>query len=459
MVPPGACFPDRHGTQICSLIFGNGDPVDGIAKDCSGLVLPIFFGSRGGERPRPASQLDLARAIEFALEQNVSIINVSAGQKVAAAEADTHLEQALKRCADRRVLLVAAAGNDGCECLHLPAGSPLALAVGAYGPNRQPLDVSNWGKPYQLNGLLAPGGNLTVADLDNGVTKASGTSYATAVVSGVAAALLSVAMREAYPIDPVDVGEILLQSAIPCDQSKDGACERFLKGRLDVSAVLSKMRRLGLDRLREKRLQSVRLEELYCTGEVRQRGENMDVQNSTSSVAQSTVVPAALEQAGCGCQKSADIEDQDNKVLKRQGQTDSVVQATVPSGQAVTQQGCSCGGGQPPQLVYALGSLWFDFGTEARHDLFVQAMPGGAQQANNPAELIAFLRQPGRRQFATGLTFILMQEHIPLYAVQPAGPFALDTYEAILDAVNSSMGPAAASNEFRFPDSSMARRD
>ncbi len=59
--------------------------LDMIAPGCSGVVLPIFFGSQ--EAARPTSQLDLARAITFALEQGVAIINVSAGQRVIAPDA------------------------------------------------------------------------------------------------------------------------------------------------------------------------------------------------------------------------------------------------------------------------------------------------------------------------------------------------------------------------------------
>ncbi len=100
------------------------------------------------------------------------------------------------------------------------------------------------------------------------------------------------------------------------------------------------------------------------------------------------------------------------------------------------QQACSCGGGEPPQIVFALGALWFDFGTEARYDALVQQL-GDPVRANNPTELIAFMRQ--NPQFMAGITFILMQEQIPLYAIQPAGPFALQIYTAMLDALELSL--------------------
>ena len=243
MVPQGCGTPDAHGTGICSVIFGTGDTVRGIAPGCSGIVLPIFFGSQ--EAARPASQLDLARAITFALEQGVAIINVSAGQQVVAPDAHDVLAQALDRCAERRVLVVAAAGNDGCACLHLPAAVPSVLAVGATDTGGHPLDASNWGAPYRQNGILAPGEGLTVATLSGGIGTASGTSYATALVSGTAALLLSLARRDGYRIDAVDIREILIESAVPCTLDGDGACDRFLAGTLDAAAALAALRRLG----------------------------------------------------------------------------------------------------------------------------------------------------------------------------------------------------------------------
>jgi cyanobactin maturation PatA/PatG family protease len=243
MVPDGCRAPDAHATGICSVIFGTGEKVRGVAPGCSGLVLSIFFGSQ--DAVRPASQLDLARAITFALEQGVAIINVSAGQRVVAPDAHDVLAQALDRCAEQRVLVVAAAGNDGCACLHVPAALPSVLAVGAVDDGGQPLEASNWGAPYRQNGILAPGESLSVATLAGAIGTASGTSYATALVSGAAALLLSFARHEGYRVDAGDVREILIESAIPCTLEGDGACDRFLAGTLDAAAAVAALRRLG----------------------------------------------------------------------------------------------------------------------------------------------------------------------------------------------------------------------
>jgi cyanobactin maturation PatA/PatG family protease len=162
-----------------------------------------------------------------------------------------------------------------------------------------------------------------------------------------------------------------------------------------------------------------------------------------AAVAPSGLSPSGLSPSACSCQQKPD-EDPAKATVTPQGAATApaaapplapVAQSNAPAG-GVNQQACSCGGGQPPQLVFALGALWFDFGTEARYDAIVQQL-GDPVRANNPAELFAFLRQ--NPHFAAGITFILMQEQIPLYAIQPAGPFALQIYAAMLDAVEASL--------------------
>jgi cyanobactin maturation PatA/PatG family protease len=434
MVPTDAGGADDHGTGICSLIFGSEATIFGLAPGCSGLVLPLFL--RKGTDPaiRPVSQLDLARAITFALERGVSIINISAGQQSATTEPEAHLEQALRHCAERRVLLTAAAGNQGCACINLPAGVEIALAVGALDKRGQPLEVSNWAEPYRQNGLLAPGDELPVAVPGGNVSSASGTSFATAVVTGVAALLLSVARREGYRIDPLDVREILLESAAPCKLDGDGACDRYLAGTLDAASALAMLHRAGTSHSSFAAVQP---------NEFPQSGRGTFAMSIAGSSELSAVEAAGVSQSACSCETKSDEEAQAPK-LTPQGAL-RAPEPAIPIKQngsieiGLTQQACSCGGGQPPQLVFALGALWFDFGTEARYDAIVQQI-GDPVRANNPAELFAFLRE--NLHFASGLTFILMQEQIPLYAIQPAGPFALQIYSAMLDALESSLDSA-----------------
>jgi cyanobactin maturation PatA/PatG family protease len=457
MVPPDCGGPDAHGTAVCSIIFGRSNAVRGLAPGCLGLSLPIFFRKGADPETRPVSQLDLARAISFGLERGVSIINISAGQKSATVEPDSHLEQALQTAIERRVLLIAAAGNDGCACIHLPAAVESVLSVGALGRTGRPLETSNWAEPYRRNGLLAPGEGLPVATRDGGVTAGSGTSYATAVVSGVAAVLLSVAREEGYRLDALDIRQILLESAAACTLEGEGACDRYLAGTLDAAAALARVRRSGTARYTFAPLRSAGLNgpapDIGRHQQSARLGEGSAQMSSSGSTDTNAITPPGVSPSACSCQQKPDDETYKVKpqsadppppaasptaAVARNSESATPLVPMIQSGPAsagVSQLACSCGGGQPPQIVYALGALWFDFGSEARYDAIVQQLD--PIRANNPTELINFLRS--NPQYTTGITFILMQEQIPLYAVQPAGPFALQIYTAMFDALESSL--------------------
>src|SRR5262249_41735706 len=142
-------------------------------------------------------------------------------------------------------LVVAAAGNDGCACLHVPAAVPKVLAVGAMDGNNLPIDKSNWGESYQINGILAPGADIELTSLGGVSVRKTGTSYATAVVTAAAAHLLSDARREAYQLDAVDIRSILIDSADACREVVDGDCARILAGKLNVAAALELLHQRG----------------------------------------------------------------------------------------------------------------------------------------------------------------------------------------------------------------------
>ncbi len=310
MIPPGSAEADSHGTSICSLIFGR-DPVRGLAPGCSGLVLPLFFRGPDAEQSRPVSQLDLARAIAFGLEAGVCVFNISAGQKSGTTETESHLSQVIQQSVERRVLLVAAAGNDGCACIHLPAGVEFVLSVGALGTAGKPLAASNWAEVYRQNGLLAPGENLPVAIPGGGVRSGSGTSFATAVVSAVAGLLLSVARREGYRLDPLDIRHILIDSAAPCELEGDGACDRYLAGTLDAAAALAMVHRTGAARGSIAALAACG-GQLVGTDKSEQQFADLMmgglVMSNSSSVDAATVEPLGLSPSACNCQQKPDEE-------------------------------------------------------------------------------------------------------------------------------------------------------
>jgi cyanobactin maturation PatA/PatG family protease len=452
MVPADHWTPDIHGTEIFSVIFGEGPDALGIAQGCSGISLPIFFSRDAGPPFPAASQMDLARALNIAAERGVSIVNVSAGQRTATPEAGRHLEDALSLCNQRRMLVVAATGNDCCACLHVPAAVPTVLAVGAMDANGQPLDASNWGASYASNGLLAPGVELDVIGPGDKPARRTGTSFATAIVSAVAARLLSLARQSNYALDALDVRTILIDSADPCETEGADECAKHLSGSLNTKAAVKLLHERGTFSMKETPQYS---DQKFNGGETKMSEISKSSDAATTSPASHSVQTSAAEtEAAVEQQKISGERGGENGDGAPTAVTPSSIGAISPpaeftqSAVSLTQQACGCGGAQPAQMIYALGALWFDFGNEARYDAIVQQM-NDPVQANTPTALFEFLG--ANLQFASGVTFILMQDQVPLYAVQPSGSFALEIYRAMLDATNSSLDTSGDMQRVAIP--------
>jgi cyanobactin maturation PatA/PatG family protease len=229
----------RHGTHVTSEIFASSKcGLSGIAPECSGLLIPVFGDSEDGGLIA-ASQIDLARAIRLAVDRGANVINISGGQLSPTAEAEQFLGDALDYCDQAGVLVVAAAGNNGCECLHVPASIAPVLAVGAFDPaTGEPLGFSNWGQAYRSNGILAPGKDIPGAQAGGGLTTRTGTSFAAPIVTGVAALLMSIQLKRGMAVDARAVRAALLKGATRCDELVAEDCRPYLVGRLDVNTSL-----------------------------------------------------------------------------------------------------------------------------------------------------------------------------------------------------------------------------
>ena len=231
-----------HGTHITSVILGQPDsPVRGVAPGCRGLIVPVFSDQQRG----PLSQLDLARGINQAVEAGAHVINISGGQLAQSPEADQMLTNAVRFCHDNNVLIVAAAGNDGCPCLHVPAALPSVLAVGAMNAQGLPFDFSNWGETYQNQGILAPGEDILGAVPGGGTTLKSGTSFAAPIVSGIVALLLSIQLNRGEPPNPQAIRDAILNSALPCNPQIGVDCRRFLVGSLNIPGAYDLIQKGG----------------------------------------------------------------------------------------------------------------------------------------------------------------------------------------------------------------------
>jgi len=343
----------EHGTMVASILFGQpGSAVEGIAPNARGLVVPVYDIDSG-----KAPQLEIARAIQIAINEGADIINFSGGQYSDTGVADQWLDDAVQRCAQAGVLLVAAAGNDGCECLHVPAAASTALAVGAVDANGDPMDFSNYGGGYACNGITAPGENIIGAVPGGGVAQMSGTSFATPLVSGVVS-LIQAAKPE---ITGAQIRDFLLQTASPCGTNTPEVCQKLLVGRINVEGALAAM-----------------TEHTAAT----------DFTAESTATEPATVGPSAAES--------------------------------------------STGG----SLVYALGNISYDFGTEARRDSFKQLMPPVEVDGNvvppNPYDARQLVAYIGANAYeAREVIWTLNIELTPIYALEPSGAFGASIYERL----------------------------
>jgi cyanobactin maturation PatA/PatG family protease len=393
-----------HGTHVASLIFGQpGSLVEGLAPRCRGLVVPVF-----GDDSLRCSQLDLARAILLAIENGAHIINISGGELATSGEPHPVLAQAIDSCIRQNVLIVAAAGNDGCDCLHIPAAANSVLAVGAMDEQGNPLPSSNWGAPYRSHGILAPGSNIMGAAQQGGIARKSGTSFAAPLVSGFAALLLSSQIRNGSPPDPRAVREALLKTAIPCIPSGTEECSRMLAGRINVPGAIDYINR-GVKSMTE--VENLVLSEAGLTPSEMHADEPAPLPAQPNAVDAAGIAMSDLSPSDCGCGCGGE-----------------------------KKSGCGCGGAgkaQKPPLVYALGKLGYDFGSEARRDSFVQSMPVGVNNPTLPDQLLAYLEA---NPFEAGsVIWTLNVDVTPVYAVQPVGPFAAAGYARLLDLLKGQL--------------------
>lgn len=173
-----------HGTHISGLIAADAPGFRGVAPGTKIMTLKYF----DPQAPIGGNLMNSVRAIKYALAMGAHIINYSGGGL------DPHPgeKKALEEAQRKGVLVIAAAGNENTDADQMgfyPASYGLSniLSVMAYGPDRKRLPASNWGP--QTVQISAPGEQILSTYLEGQLAYMSGTSQATALVTGVAVLL------------------------------------------------------------------------------------------------------------------------------------------------------------------------------------------------------------------------------------------------------------------------------
>lgn len=210
-----------HGTHIAGIIKS-------VFPDVKMLALKYYNPQASGYD----NLVSTLAALKYAVDKNVDIINYSGGGP----EPSIEEFRILKKAEEKGILIVAAAGNfrsniDTKKNAYYPASYNLSniITVTAYDPNMNVLESSNWGAKKVH--IAAPGHRIASALPMGRYGYLTGTSQATAFVSGVAAM-----MKSMYPeMTPQEIKEIILDSAKPEPQFK-GKC--LTAGRLDAGAAI-----------------------------------------------------------------------------------------------------------------------------------------------------------------------------------------------------------------------------
>ena len=176
-----------HGTRVAGIAAATGNNAKGIAGvDWNAKILPI----QALDDDSYGDTLSVGRSIYYAIDQGADVISISLGSGLP----DAFVREAVQAALAKGIVVVAAAGNDGCDCIVYPANYPEVLAVGALSTTSQPAVFSSYGANLDI---LAPGSNMTSSNWQSDnqtssyVSGINGTSFATPMIAGMLTRLKS----------------------------------------------------------------------------------------------------------------------------------------------------------------------------------------------------------------------------------------------------------------------------
>lgn len=238
-----------HGTHVAGIIGAtlNRDAgTAGVAQHVSIMPLKYYAPKNSGA----VNLTNSIKALNYAIDNGARIINYSGGGP----EYSQEEYLAIKRAEANNVLIVCAAGNDRhntdvMENRYYPAAyrTSNVLSVGAIDIQGKLISSSNWGK--NSVDVVAPGENIysTVPELSRRPAKnldkngkydyMTGTSQATAFVSGIAALLLA----KDPSLTPVQIRKIVMETV---DVFPELSTKIASSGKVNAYSALLKLQHL-----------------------------------------------------------------------------------------------------------------------------------------------------------------------------------------------------------------------
>lgn len=171
-----------HGTHIAGIIAANNNNNKGIAGIASKVHL---MNVKVADDTGQCEASNVALGITWAVDNGANVINIS----LELTEKSAALSEAVEYAWNKGALLIAAAGNNISNIPVYPAGYGNVISVAALTTDDTLAPLSNYGDWIDV---AAPGMNIYSLLPDNNYGYKTGTSFATAHVSGVAAILFGI---------------------------------------------------------------------------------------------------------------------------------------------------------------------------------------------------------------------------------------------------------------------------
>lgn len=225
LIPAGDSNNQKHGTAIAGVLIGQ-NPRIGIAPEASLYAVSAFSSDQKNPNNRSSTAGLVAKAIDLCIQERVDVLNLSFAGK-----SDPLVNKMIQKAVENNIIVVASAGNGGPQAEPAyPAAFDNVLAVTAVDEQESVFGRANRGAYIDV---AAPGVNIFTTSPAGTFDLATGTSMATAHVTGLIALLLSMNKQGVTP-------HLLEQTAI--DLGLQGRDNDYGYGLVNVDRALAALR-------------------------------------------------------------------------------------------------------------------------------------------------------------------------------------------------------------------------
>lgn len=166
--------PDAHGTAVAGLLIGKGENLNPLLPKATLYSASVFYARN--DYAQGATMINLVRALNWLMEEKVSVINMSL-----AGPDNQILAKVIAKAISTGKAIVAAVGNEGPAAPPMfPAAYPGVIAVTAVDREQK---IYRWANRGNQVAFAAQGVSVLTARASGGFGRESGTSMASPVVS------------------------------------------------------------------------------------------------------------------------------------------------------------------------------------------------------------------------------------------------------------------------------------